>query len=128
MRTLSEDLRLRAVRLVVEDGLSLRAVGRRLCIGEATVGRWARQYRRTGSVAARPRGNPGRSRLDPHEGYILGLIEDRADITLAEMVERLDADHDVRVQLSFLRKRGLTYKKRPRTRASRAAKTSSSAG
>ena len=52
MRTLSEDLRLRAVRLVVEDGLSLRAVRRRLCIGEATVGRWARQYRRTGSVAA----------------------------------------------------------------------------
>ena len=116
----------------VGGGVWLGAVGGRLCIGEATVGRWARQYRRTGSVAARPRGNPGRSRLDPHEGYILGLIEDRADITLAEMVERLDADHDVRVQLStlwsVLRKRGLTYKKRPRTRASRAAKTSSSAG
>ena len=63
---------------------------------------------------------------------LVGLIEDRADITLAEMVERLDADHAVRVQLStlwsVLRKRGLTYKKRPRTRASRAAKTSSSAG
>lgn len=73
MRTLSEDLRLRAVRLVVEDGLSLRAVGRRLCIGEVTEGRWARQYRRTGGVAARPRGNPGRSRLDPHEVYLLGL-------------------------------------------------------
>ena len=50
MRTLSEDLRLRAVRLVVEDGLSLRAVGRRLCIGEATVGRWARQYRRKAAL------------------------------------------------------------------------------
>lgn len=93
--------------------------------------RCARQYRRTGSVAAQPRGSPGRSRLDPYEAYLLGLIEDRADITLAEMVERLDADHGVRVQLStlwsFLRKRGLTYKKRPRTRASRAARTSSSA-
>ena len=56
MRTLSEDLWLRAVRLVVEEGLSLHAVGRRLCIGEATVSRWTRQYRRTGSVAARPTG------------------------------------------------------------------------
>ena len=64
MRALSEDIGRRAVKLVVEAGLSLRVVGRRLCIGEAPVGRWARQYRRTGSFAARPKGNPGRSR--PH--------------------------------------------------------------
>lgn len=56
-------------------------------------------------VPARSRGNPGRSRLDPNEAYLLGLIEELADITLVEMVEMvecLDADHGVRVQLTTL--------------------------
>lgn len=132
MRKLSEDLRLRAVKLIVEEGLSRRAVGQRLSIGEATVGRWVRQYRLTGSVAARPRGNPGRSRLDPFEKYILGLIEGSADITLVEIVECLYADHGVKVQPStlwrFLRKRGLMQKNRLRTPVSRAVRASSSAG
>jgi transposase len=73
-------------------------------------------------------GNPGRSKLDAHEGFILGLIEERKDIALHEMADRLDAEHGLRVHPStiwyFLDRRAITFKKRPRTPPSRSARTS----
>ena len=60
------------------------------------------------------KGNPGRSCLDVHETFLLGLINERADITLAEMAERLEAAHGLRVQQStlwyVLDRRGQTFK------------------
>ena len=90
-----------------------------------------RLYRRTGGVTPGKKGNPGRSCLDAHEAFILGLIEERSDITLAEMAERLKAVHGLRIQPStlwyFLDKRGQTFKKRQATRPNRTGRTSTSA-
>ena len=60
--------------------------------------------------------------LDPHEGFILGLIAAHKDITLVEISEQLMAARGVRAVPStiwyFLDDRDLTFKKnRARERA-----------
>ena len=127
-RSLSSDLRGRVIS-AIEDGLSTREAARRFRIGIATAGSWYRRYRETGETAARKQGQPSRSRLDPYETFILGMIEEAPDITLAEIAERLMAQHGVRVVPStvwgFLDKRGITFKKRRRMPASNNGRMSS---
>ena len=120
-RSLSSDLRSRVLE-AVDGGLSTREAARRFKVGISTVGRWYRRYRQTGETVARKQGQPSRSKLDPHEAFILGLIEDRPDISLAEIAKALEHEHGVRCVPStvwvFLDKRGITFKKRQRTPAS----------
>jgi transposase len=120
-RSLSEDLRGRVIGAIAE-GVSTREAARRFRIGISTAGAWYRRYRETGERVARKQGQPSRSKLDPHETFILGLIEVMPDITLTEIAERLAAECSVRVVPStvwmFLAKRGITYKKRRRMPAS----------
>jgi hypothetical protein len=76
-------------------------------------------YRESGETSARKQGQPSRSKLDPHEGFIVGLIEERPDITLAEIVGRLAVDHGARVVPStmwvFLDWRGITWMSKRRS-------------
>ena len=127
MQSYSLDLRQRVV-AAIEGGMSTRAAARRYSISIAAAGAWARRKRATGSVAPAKQGHPGGSKLDPHETFLLGLIEAEKDITLAEMAARLAADRGVQVVPAtvwyFLDQRGITYKKRQRTQASRPAKMS----
>ena len=120
-RSLSADLRGRVI-AAIEEGLSTREAARRFQVGISTAGSWYRRYRDTGETVARKQGQPSRSKLDPHEVFILGLIEETPDITLAEIAERLAAEHRVRVVPStvwmFLDKHGVTFKKRRRMPAS----------
>jgi transposase len=126
-RSLSSDLRGRVIQ-AISEGLSTREAARRFKIGISTSGAWFRRYRESGETTARKQGQPSRSKLDPHEGFILGLIEATPDITLVEIVERLSKDRGVRVVPStiwvFLDKRGITFKKRRRTPPSRTVPTS----
>jgi transposase len=116
-RSLSADLRGRVIGAILE-GLSTREAARRFRIGISTAGSWYRRYRATGEMVARKQGQPSRSRLDPHEAFILALIEATPDITLAEIAERLTEKRGVRVVPStvwmFLDKRRFTFKKRQR--------------
>jgi transposase len=63
--------------------------------------------------------------LDPHADFIFGVIEDAPDTTLEEMAERLARERGVKVVYTavwkFFDRRGLTYKKRPLTPASKSA-------
>lgn len=43
-----------------------------------------------GELMPRPQGRRRASSLDVHEAFIVGMIEERKDITLNEMVARLD--------------------------------------
>ena len=126
-RALSMDLRLRVVR-AIDEGLSTREAARRFAIGIATAGAWHRLRRRTGSVAPGRQGHPVRSKLDRHESYILDLVAERPDTTLSEIAERLGEERGVaasRVLIwKFFEKRGVTFKKNPRTRPSRSGPTS----
>lgn len=126
-RSLSADLRGRVI-AAIEDGLSTREAARRFRIGISTAGNWYRRYRETGETRPRKQGQPSRSKLDAHEAFILGLIEEAPDITLAEIGARLATERGVRAAPStvwlFLDRRGITFKKRRRTRPNSSARTS----
>ncbi|WP_156941686.1 helix-turn-helix domain-containing protein [Mesorhizobium sp. WSM2561] len=79
-RSLSADLRGRVI-ASIEDGLSTRQASRRFRIGISTAGIWYRRYRETDEMEERKRGQPSRSKLDAHEAFVLGLIEETPDIT-----------------------------------------------
>jgi transposase len=126
-RSLSVDLRLRVIE-AVEDGLSAREAARRFRVGISTAIKWHRRYRETGEMRPRKQGQPSRSKLDPHAGFILDLIADQPDITLSEIGERLAVEHGVRAVPStiwqFLDRRGVTFKKRRRMQPNSSASMS----
>jgi transposase len=112
----------------IEAGASTGEAAERYEIGKSTAGAWARLKRATGDVAPGRQGQPEGSKLDACEDFILALIEENRDITLAEIAERLGRERGVRAVPAtiwyFFDRRGITFKKRPRTQASRSAKTS----
>jgi len=125
-RAYSQDLRDRVID-AVSAGFSARGAAERFGVGLSTAIVWARRVRQTGERNARKQGQPRRSKLDPHQGYLLGLIETTPDLTISELLERLLTERDLKasraVLWKFLDRLGLTFKKRPRMRASRTART-----
>ncbi len=122
----STDLRQRVLS-AISGGLSTHKAAARFDIGVSTAGRWYRRYRDYGETEARKQGQPGGSKLDRHEDYILGLVADRPDIALYEIAERLEAEHNVSVcpatVCNFFKKRGITFKKRQRMQRNKNART-----
>ena len=122
-RALSDDLRGRVLKAST-DGLSARQTAARFGVGISTAIRWIARAR-TGERTARLQGRRRVSRLDAHEAFIVGLIEERKDITLNEMMARLVAERAVIIGHSalsaWLRAHGWTFKKRPPMHWSRIA-------
>lgn len=122
----SLDLRERVV-AALESGMSTGQAAARFSIGKATAGTWGRLKRSQGDVRPAQQGKPKGSVLDAHETFILGVLREKPDTTLEEMVERLAAERGVRVVWTaiwkFLDRRGQTHKKRLRTPASRSVPT-----
>jgi transposase len=120
------DLRSRVIS-AISEGLSTRKAAARFGISVAASGVWYRRYRDHGETAARKRGQPPGSKLDRHETFILGLLEQTPDISLEEIAGRLLAERTVSAAPStvceFFKKRDITYKKRRRMRASSNART-----
>jgi transposase len=121
------DLRLRVV-AAIEAGATTEVAAERFGIGKATAGAWARLKRATGDVAPGRQGQPPGSKLDPHADFIFGLLEEKIDISLVEIAERLESERGVRVVPAtiwyFFDKRDWTFKKRPPTPVSKSATTS----
>jgi transposase len=120
----SSDLRGRVLD-VVDAGSSVRRAAARFGVGVSTAILWVRRWRETGERTARKQGHPIRSKLDTHEVYLLGLIEETVDITLDEMRARLAEECGVRTGYGtlwrFFDRRGITVKKRRAMRLSRTA-------
>jgi transposase len=110
----SRDLRVRVIE-AISGGMSTRKAAARFGIGVSTSGAWMRRYRKTGEIAARKQGQPGGSKLDVHEAFILGLVADRADISLAEIADALAREHDLSACPAtvwyFFDRRGISFKK-----------------
>jgi transposase len=121
------DLRLRVV-AAIEAGATTEVAAERFGIGKATAGAWARLKRATGDVAPGRQGQPPGSKLDPHADFIFGLLEEKIDISLVEIAERLESERGVRVVPAtiwyFFDKRDWTFKKRQPMPANKSAKTS----
>ena len=122
-KTLSQDLRSRLIG-AVEGGLSCRAAAARFAVGVTTAIRWVRVFRSMGVTAPKPKGGDLRShRIEACRDVILGAIEAKVDITLVELAEWLRREHGVSFAPStvwrFLDRHDITFKKKPRTPASK---------
>ena len=113
-RALGEDLRLRVVK-ASDEGASARQSAARFGGGVSSAIRWIARAK-IGELAPRPQGRRCGSRLDGYADFIFGMIEDRKDITLNEMVDRLEAERSMRIGRSalsdWLRGHGWTFKKK----------------
>ena len=131
-RAYSQDLRDRVIDAALKDDLSARGAAARFGIGVATAVVWVRRARETGVRAAKPRGQAKGSKLDACREAILGWVDEKDDITIAEIRERLASERGMSAGVgtvwSFLDRCGLTFKKRPRTPPNRTGRTSSKSG
>ena len=103
--------------------MSCRAVASCFGVGVATAVRWRQLALRHGrAVAGKPGGDQRSSKTEAHADFILGLVADRGDITLAEMQAAL-AKHGSPAGMGtlwrFFDRRRITRKKRPATRSNR---------
>jgi len=126
-KALSVDLRERVV-AAVAAGMSRREAAARFGVSASSAVRWCALQRDDGSVAPKALGGDRRSKhIGAHAPFILGLVEDRSDITLGQMQFELAAvgvSTGVGTLWHFFHQRRITLKKSPRTLPSRAALTS----
>jgi transposase len=114
-RPLSNDIRIRLV-AAVDDGVSRRSAAKRFGVAVSTAIKWVAQWRRSGDVRPRPQGGDRRShRIEAYAEELLGLIEEKPDITLSEMASHLADVHGLNVAQSsvwrLLDRHGMTFKK-----------------
>lgn len=112
-RALSDDLRLRVLKASAA-GMSARQLAARFGVGISTAIRWIARAS-DGEPTSRPQGWRRPSVLDAHETFVVAMIDDRKDVTLDEMVERLSVERQVGISRSalgaWLRGGGWTFKK-----------------
>jgi len=124
-RALSNDLRRRLVG-AVDGGMTRRDAAERFGVAASTAIKWVRRWRETGSVEPRRQGGDKRSRrIEAHGLELLALVEERPDMTLAEIAAHLERAHGLRVAQStvwrFFERHGVSFKKnRARQRATAA--------
>jgi transposase len=113
-KALSVDLRDRVI-AAIEGGMSCRQAAARFGVSAASAIRWRSRVRRQGDVRPGPLGGDRRSgRIEGHADLILGLVERKSDITLAELQAAL-AEQGVETSVSslwrFFVRRRITLKK-----------------
>jgi len=102
----------------VDEGYCHREAARHFRVSPKFVNDLVRLRRETGSIKPRPQGNGGgHGKLIGAQDWIEGRIAAKGDLTLDEMVCELLAEHGISVHRvsvwRFLRRLGLTHKKRP---------------
>src|SRR3954453_22333906 len=117
----SNDLRIRVIQ-VVDSGAAARAAARQFVIGDSTAIRWAKRWRETGSFGATSNRRQSPPPLKKHEEWLLGLVRQEPDLTLAEIQRRLLAERQQKAGLGsvwrFFARHGISFKKnRSRGRA-----------
>ena len=121
-RPYSEDIRTRVV-AAVGGGSSRHAAAERFAVSVSSAIRWMKTYVETGSVSPRRGARKRRSPLEPHAAWLLELVTAEADLTLAEIVERLERERGVRTSDSsvdrFFARHNVTFKKNTARRRAR---------
>jgi transposase len=123
----SQDLRDRVIDAVEKEGMSRRAAARRFGVSESAAVKWLQRYEDSGHRQPVGTGGHRPSTLKPHRDFIEAAFKDKADITLEALGRRLLAERGVKADTSmlsrFLRREGITLKKRRWSRASRIVRT-----
>lgn len=122
MRAYSMDLRER-VWADCQAGVTTSAVARKYTVSASWVRRLRQRQKATGSVAPRPP-SPGRPvTLAPHDARVRELVRDDPDATLAELRARLGVRVSISALAAYLRRVGLSFKKKSSGRPSRTGPT-----
>lgn len=129
MRAYSQDLRDRVLS-ALEKGERPTQIAKRFEVSRVWVYLVGNRLRSEGKRTSLQIGGYRKSRLLALEPVLRSWIEDRADMTLAEMRERLAAEHAVTIQIPALWNQldrwGLSYKKNVARQRARAARRSAS--
>jgi transposase len=128
----SQDLRERVLDAVENGGMSRRGAADRFGVSEASAVKWVERLERTGLRTAARMGGYKPRKLEPHRDFLEAARAGKADITLQGLCDRLLAERGVKADTSmmsrFFRRIGVTFKKRPSSRASRTGRTSAATG
>ena len=111
-RPYSNDLRARVIE-EIEAGASRREVAEHYELSPSAVVIWAQRWEQTGSVAAKPSGG-SISPLEQHAEFLLGLIVERPDLTLDEIVAAMQKKRIPGSRSAiwrFFERRNISYKK-----------------
>ncbi len=126
-KSYSQDLRDRVIDAVEQEGMSRRKAAQRFGVSESSAIKWLQRVRDAGARAALAMGGHRRPVIEPHRDLVVAALAEKSDITLQALCDRLLAERGVRTDASmmsrFLRREGLTLKKRRWSRASRTART-----
>lgn len=99
-QALSDDLRIRVLKASAA-GMSARQAAARFGVGTSTAIRWIARAKE-GELTPRPQGWRRPSAVDAHEEFVVAVIEERKDVTLDEMVQRLSVERQVKISRSHL--------------------------
>jgi len=125
----SGDLRERAIEIVEMEGASRRDAAEVLGVSVASAVRWLQRWHESRSAAPKPRGGSV-SPLKNFAAQVLALIAEQPDLTLMETVAELRRRR-IRTSRSslwrFLDRHGITLKKKPASRGTRASRRGPSA-
>lgn len=115
--TLSIDLRERVVACYLNGGGSIRNLSKTFGIGQATLMRWIKLHKETGTLTPRPHNGGRKSPINGSGKHILKeLVGETPDITLQELVDVLDQKAHIKTSRSAvcrtLSKMGLSRRKR----------------
>jgi transposase len=119
----SVDLRERVLEAVI-TGASRREAAERFEISASSAVKWLQRFDETGSIAAKPTGG-STSPLEEHADFLLGLIAERSDLTLDEVVTAM---RKRRIKGSrsavwrFFDRHGISFKKKPAGSGARASR------
>lgn len=110
---LSNDLRKRIVK-AVDGGQSRNATAKQYAVSISAVVKLMQKWSETGNLEPAQQGKPPEFKLAAHKDRVRKILEERPDITLAEMKEQL-AKAGIKVSKSaidrFLNHLDLSYKK-----------------
>ena len=123
----SQDLRDRVIDAVVQGGMSRRGAAARFGISELAAIKWVERFERTARGAGGQMGGHKRPKLEPHREFLEACHAEKPDVTLQALCDRLLAERGVKADTSmmsrFLRRIGVTLKKRRSSPANRTART-----
>jgi len=112
---LSQDLRERIVKLRAEN-LTQIEISKRLLVPQSSVSRILAKHRKTGSLeVGKPTGRPRQFSLK-NDAFILQKIQEKPDITLYELIQKVKEELDKKVSVTVIqdsiKRLKLTRKKR----------------
>jgi transposase len=102
MKPYSLDLREKVIAAVAQDKQANRQIAETLSISEATIERWTRRQRETGSVAASAHAGGVVRVLAPHGSFLRAMVKTQPDISLEELCVRIQTELGLKVSGSMV--------------------------